>query len=240
MLKKIKDNVVSALMYGIGFGIFGILVFPLLLVSLFDSGKLFDWGIRNLCRLILFCVGIRVKLEGMENYDRQKQYICMLNHVNFIDGFVFTSKFPGKARAMEEESHFKWPIYGWLIRRMGMIPVNRQSGRRALIALKEAGELIRNRKGFSICILPEGTRTITGKMGEFKKGGFLIALEAGLDILPVIQIGSFEIQKKTHWLVRPGKIRLVIGKPIAIAGYTRKNIDELITETRSRFLEYVE
>jgi 1-acyl-sn-glycerol-3-phosphate acyltransferase len=191
------------------------------------------------CRSVLFCCGIRVTLKGAENYDPKKQYILMMNHVNFFDSFVAYGRLPGRARAVEEESHFKWPIYGLLMRRIGVIPISRKSGIKAVNALKKAGELIQKRKEFSFFVLPEGTRTRTGKLGNFKKGGFLLALESGLDILPMIQIGSFEIKKKNSRLIRPGKVELVIEKPISIDGYTKDNINELMQKTRNVFLQYV-
>jgi 1-acyl-sn-glycerol-3-phosphate acyltransferase len=239
-MKKFKDTLVSVLLYMSGGTCFGLGATFLLLLSFFHTGPLFEWLTKRVCKAVIFCSGIRVKLEGTENFDPKKQYIVMMNHVNFFDGLLFYSKYPGKARALEEESHFKWIIYGWLIRRVGFIPVNRKSGRKALTALKRAGELIRKRKNFSLALMPEGTRTRTGKLGEFKKGGFLIALEAGLDILPMLQVGSFEVKRKGHWLIRPGKVRLVIDKPIPTGAYTRDNITELMEKTRKVFLEYVE
>jgi 1-acyl-sn-glycerol-3-phosphate acyltransferase len=101
-------------------------------------------------------------------------------------------------------------------------------------------ELIRKKKEFSIAVLPEGTRTITGKLGNFKKGGFLLALEAGLDILPMIQVGSFKIKRKKNRIIRPGKIKLVFEKPIPTSGYSKDNIKELIDKTRNVFLQYVD
>jgi 1-acyl-sn-glycerol-3-phosphate acyltransferase len=123
---------------------------------------------------------------------------------------------------------------------MKMIPINRKSGIKAMTALKSAVELIRKKKEFSVAVLPEGTRTITGKLGNFKKGGFLLALEAGLDILPMIQMGSFKIKRKKTRIIRPGKIDLVFEKPIPTTGYSKDNIKELIDKTRNVFLQYVD
>jgi 1-acyl-sn-glycerol-3-phosphate acyltransferase len=239
-IKKIKDNVVSVLVYMSAGMVFGIGVLFLLLLSFIHTGALFEWLFKKLCKNIVRSAGIRVKLEGKEHFDPQKQYIVMMNHVNLFDGMLLYGNFPGKGRAVEEESHFNWILYGWFIRRLGFIPINRKSGIKAMAALKRAGDLIKERKNFSVAILPEGTRTRTGKLGNFKKGGFLIALEAGLDILPVVQIGSFEIKQKPNWLVRPGKVRLVITEAIATAGYSKDNIDELMQKTRQRYLEYVD
>lgn len=239
MLKKIKDSLVSFAIYVVGGTCFGLCAIFLIIVSLFYTGAFFDRLIKWACRSMLFCCGIRLTLKGAENYDPEKQYILMMNHVNFFDTFVAYARLPGKARAVEEESHFKWPLYGLLVRRVGVIPISRKSGIKAMNALKKAAELIQKRKEFSFFVLPEGTRTRTGKLGTFKKGGFLLAMESGLDILPMIQIGSFKIKQKLSRIIRPGKVELVIEKPISTAGYTKDNIDDLIQKTRNVFLQYV-
>ncbi len=164
----------------------------------------------------------------------------MLNHVNILDAFVFYSSFPGWARGIEEESHFDWPVYGWVIRRMGQVPVSRKSGIRAMESLRRAAELIRARRDFSFMVLPEGTRTRNGRLGPFKKGGFLLALETGLDILPMVQKGAYSINRRSSLLIRPGKVEYIIEKPIAVAGYSRENIAELMAKVRGVYLQYVE
>jgi 1-acyl-sn-glycerol-3-phosphate acyltransferase len=240
MIKKIKDSLVSVIIYlvaGFGFCLWAIF---LIIFSIFYTGSFFERLLKFAGKSVLFCAGIRINITGVENVDPQKQYVVMMNHVNIFDGFLFISRFPGKARGVEEESHFNWPFYGWLIRRMKMIPINRKSGIKAMTALKKAVELIRKKKEFSVAVLPEGTRTITGKLGNFKKGGFLLALEAGLDILPMIQVGSFKIKRKKNRIIRPGKIDLVFEKPIPTTGYSRDNMKELIDKTRNVFLQYVD
>ncbi len=239
MLKKIKDSLISFAIYVVGGTYFGLWAFLLIIVSLFYTGSFFDRMLKWTCRSLLFCCGIRLTLKGAENYHPEKQYILMMNHVNFFDAFVAYARLPGKARAVEEESHFKWPLYGLLMRRIGMIPISRKSGIKAMNSLKKAKELIQERKEFSFFVLPEGTRTRTGSLGTFKKGGFLLAMEAGLDILPLIQIGSFKIKQKLSRIIRPGNVELVIEKPISTAGYTKDNIDDIIKKTRNVFLQYV-
>ena len=164
----------------------------------------------------------------------------MMNHINFFDPFLAYGYLPNRARAVEEESHFNWPIYGWLVRRIGLIPINRKSGIKAMRALKKAGEMIRTKKDMSIAVLPEGTRTRTGKLGPFKKGGFLLALEAGLDILPMVQLGSLKVKQKGNWLLKPGKVDLVFEKAISTKEYTRKTVDDLMDKTRTLYLQYVD
>lgn len=240
MIRKIRDSLVSLIIYLVAGLCFCLWAIFLIVFSIFYTGPFFERLLKIAGKSVLFCAGIRVKTTGVENVDPQKQYIVMMNHVNIFDGFVFISRFPGKARGVEEESHFNWPFYGWLIRRMKMIPISRKSGIKAMAALKKAVELIRKKKEFSVAVLPEGTRTITGKLGNFKKGGFLLALETGLDILPMIQVGSFKINRKKSRLIRPGKIHLVFEKPIPTTGYSKDNINELIDKTRNVFLQYVD
>ncbi len=240
MLKKILESAVSAFLYTAGFTCFVIIAIILLLVGIVHTGVFFDWLLKKSCRAVVICTGVRVNRVNVENCDLNTQYILMMNHVNFMDPFLAYGYLPVRARAVEEESHFKWPLYGWLVKRIGLIPINRKSGIKAMRALKKAGEIIRTQKHLSIAVLPEGTRTRTGKLGPFKKGGFLLALEAGLDILPMIQIGALERKTKGRWLLKPGKVDLIFEKPIPTSGYTRKTVDELIEKTRDLYLKYVE
>jgi len=212
----------------------------LIIVSFFHRGNAFEFLIKKFSKTLLFIAGIKVEIEGVEKIDLKKQYIAMMNHVNIFDAFLFYSSFPGKARGIEEESHFSWPFYGWVMGRVGMIPISRKSGRKALESLKNAGQLIRERSEFSITVLPEGTRTLNGKLSKFKKGGFLLAIESGLDILPVIQVGSFNIKRKGRKLIKPGRVKLIFESPISVKGYSRKNIDELMNKVRMTFEKYLE
>lgn len=239
-MKQIKEFILSVMAWVFGLSAFisGSLV--LLIVGLFSTGAFFEWTLKKMCRWIVCCVGIRLNVKGTHNIDPKKQYVIMMNHVNILDAFLFYPYFPGIARGIEEESHFKWPLYGRVIRRIGQFPINRKSGIKAIETLKKAAELIQNRKDSSVVVLPEGTRTITGKLGNFKKGGFLLALEAGLDILPMIQIGGFNIKRKNHWKIRPGKMELIFEKPISIRGYSKEKITDLIEKTRTLFLKYVD
>ncbi|MCX6556596.1 MAG: lysophospholipid acyltransferase family protein [Candidatus Aminicenantes bacterium] len=238
-MKKAAAAALSLLIWCIG-GIwffFGALF--LLLIGIFRAGGFFEGWVKGLCRSLVWICGIRVTLSGRENFQSGRQYILMMNHVNLLDGFVFYRSFPGWARGIEEESHFDWPVYGWVIRRMGQIPVSRKSGIKAMESLRRAAALIRQKKNFSCAVFPEGTRTRDGKLGPFKKGGFLLALETGLDILPLVQKGAYEINRRSSLLIRPGRIEFSIEKPIPVSGYTKETITQLTDKVRDVFLKYV-
>lgn len=239
-MRNAKEFLLSIISWFFGLSAFITGSIILLVVGLFGTGPFFEKTLKMMCRWVVFSVGIRLTVKGLENIDPDKQYILMMNHVNLLDPFLFYPYFPGRARGIEEESHFKWPLYGRVIRRIGQFPINRKSGMKAMETLREVAELIRNRSDSSVVVLPEGTRTMTGKLGNFKKGGFLLALETGLDILPMIQTGGFKIKRKKEWKIRPGKMELVFESPISIRGYSRENIANLMEETRASFLKHVD
>lgn len=183
---------------------------------------------------------IKVRKTGLEKVDPQKQYIVMMNHINIFDPFVFNAHFPGRVFAFQAAEYFRWPLYGWIMTKLGHIPITRKNPRKALEELKKGPEIIRSRKDFSLIIFPEGTRSVTGKLAPFKRGAFLMALESGVDILPVIQIGGYAINKRTEWYIHPGVVDLVIADPIPIKNYSKETIEQLMKDTRSVFLKYVE
>ena len=239
-MKKIIEKVLSVMAWCSGLVAFASGSIILLLVGIFSTGPFFEWTLKKMCRWVVFCVGIRLKVKGAGDITPGKRYIIMMNHVNIFDPFLFYPYFPGRARGIEEESHFKWPLYGRVIRRIGQFPINRKSGIKARETLNNAARLIRLRTDTSVVILPEGTRTLTGKLGSFKKGGFILAMETGLDILPVIQTGGFRIKRKNHWTIRPGKMELIFEKPVSLAGHSREKITDLMEITRQVFLKYTE
>jgi len=131
-----------------------------------------------------------------------------MNHVNFFDPFLST-RLPGIARGAEEESHFRWPVYGGAIRRMGCSPstARTRSGDRKpapgrVLDPREAGLFLRHHA--------RGHADPRRPALPFKRGGFVMALETGLDILPVVQKGAYAIAHKGSLMIRPGRVEVSI------------------------------
>jgi len=236
-MRRILESVRSTLIWTVTLPVLGIACLLIIGLSLVHRGKGLDGLMKISSRFILAFCGIRVRIVGVGNVAPGAQYVVMMNHVNFFDPLVFYSRFPGLARGIEEESHFRWPFYGWMLRRVGMIPISRKDPERARDSLARAAALVRKRPGYSIIILPEGTRTRDGNLGPFKRGGFHLALETGLDILPIVQTGAYRINRKGSLLIRPGKVDLAVLPPIHVAGHARDAVGELADFTRSVFLE---
>jgi 1-acyl-sn-glycerol-3-phosphate acyltransferase len=239
-MKTAFERLRSLLIWAVAFPVFVVACIVVWLASFVLSGAVMERIIKNACRLVLFCCGIRVSLRGGENLSPGRQYVIMMNHVNFLDQFVFYAGFPGYARGVEEESHFRWPLYGPTIRRLGIVPISRKDSARAVASLKRAAEWMRSRPEFSFVVMPEGTRTPDGRLGLFKRGGFLLALETGLDILPLVQSGAFRINRKGSRLIRPGRVELSIQPAVPTAGFTRESVGGLVERVRSVFVTRLE
>ncbi|MBM3295340.1 MAG: 1-acyl-sn-glycerol-3-phosphate acyltransferase [Candidatus Aminicenantes bacterium] len=233
--ERLRSNAV----WGAALPVFAALCLVVWLASFILRGRPLERLIKACCRFVLALCGVRLKIEGGANVDPRRQYIVMMNHVNFFDPLVFYAGFPGMARGVEEESHFRWPVYGPTIRRLGVVPISRTDTPRAIASLERAAVLIRRHRDFSFAVLPEGTRTLNGRLGPFKRGGFHLAVETGLDILPLVQVGANRINHKGTRLIRPGRLRCVIGPAVPVSGFSKENLDGLIDRVRSVFLEHL-
>ena len=238
-MRRVFEGLRSLLIWAVALPVFAAVCLLILIVALVYRGPRLEPLIKGSCRLVLYCCGIRLRTHGRENVVPGRAYIVMMNHVNFFDPLVFYAAFPGPARGVEEERHFRWPLYGAVIRRIGMIPVDRKNHQRAMESMARAAELIRERAGYSLAILPEGTRTPDARLGPFKRGGFLLALESGLEILPIVQAGADRINRKGSRLVRPGRVDIFFEPPVSAAGHTRDTIDLLMDRVRGAFLLHV-
>jgi 1-acyl-sn-glycerol-3-phosphate acyltransferase len=236
-MRKIFESLRSLLIWTVALPVFVGACVIVWLGSYVVRGRALEFLIKTGCRTLLFVCGIRLRVTGRENILPGRQCVAMMNHVNFFDPFVFYAAFPGIARGAEEERHFRWPVYGGTIRRMGMFPIDRKNSERAVESLRRAAAWVRERPGYSFGILPEGTRTLDGKLGPFKRGGFLMALETGLDIMPLVQSGAYRVNHKGTRLIRPGKVEIAIGPAVPTAGYTKESVGELIERVRRVFLD---
>ena len=116
------------------------------------------------------------------------------------------------------------------MRGCGYISIDRSNRKSAFKSLEKAADTIRN--GASVLIFPEGTRSLDGKIRTFKKGGFVLTVDSGVPIIPVIIHGTYSIMPKSRIMVKPGNVTLKILQPIETAEYTRKTKDDLMEKTR--------
>jgi 1-acyl-sn-glycerol-3-phosphate acyltransferase len=184
--------------------------------SLFERTGRFAHGCARLwSRLILATTGVRVRIEGLESLEPGKTYIFVSNHQSIYDIPVIFWWLPYQLRIIAKESLGSFPFIGWHLRRTGHLLVDRRNPDRAGI-LKRWRDLVVN--GLSLIIFPEGTRSADGRVGRFKAGSFMLAIEAGLPIVPVSIVGTRFVMRKGRLTVEPGDVRLVVHPPIETAG----------------------
>jgi 1-acyl-sn-glycerol-3-phosphate acyltransferase len=133
--------------------------------------------------------------------------------------------------AVEAAYHFSWPLWGWLSKKWGNIPITRRNLPKAIKSLEKARKVVES--GTSIVLLPEGHRTLSGEIGEFKKGPFYLAMEAKADILPFAMSGLFEFKRKYDWTLNPTTIYVIFGKPITFESFKDQSIDEIREKVRN-------
>jgi len=213
-------------------GVFLLLCTPILLIiPFFSSSGIYPFS-KFMAKGVFRCFNIKRKIIGTFP-PKSETYIMMHNHSSFLDLFLLPTMINGKYTGIVAAKNFKIPIIGSILRRVKGIPIYRKNHNKAIQSLKIAETYLKS--GYNIAIFPEGTRTITGQLNTFKKGGFHMALNTKTKILPIIVQGLYTIKPKTRWIIKPGTVKIIILDPINVVN---KSVDELITETRALYLKY--
>jgi 1-acyl-sn-glycerol-3-phosphate acyltransferase len=162
----------------------------------------------------------------------------MPNHQSNADIPVLLGRLPVQFRWLAKAELFKIPIFGRAMRKVGYISIDRSDRKSAFESLAQAALTIRN--GTSVLIFPEGTRSPDGRILPFKKGGFVLSVDAGVPIVPVIIRGTRDIVPKKHFIIRPARVTMEILDPVETSDYTRKTKDQLLEKIRSILIENLE
>ena len=184
------------------------------------------WWSRLTCWLSL----CKISARGHENLDKNKSYVFVANHQGAFDIFLTYGFLNHNIVWMQKHSLRSLPLVGYASKMAGHVFVNNTNATTRAITLKEAISKVKD--GVSIVIFPEGARTHTGKMRQFKKGAFYIATEEKLPIVPLTINGPFDVLKRNTLDLKPGKLELIIHEPISTENISEEDIPELINTTR--------
>lgn len=185
-----------------------------------------DWPQRAFSRNILRLAGAGFEVRRSPGFDPARTSIFICNHVNVFDPFVIYSAIPQFVRGFELESHFRIPVYGWLMGRFGNVPVPDKPSRDSLQIMTQRARAALD-SGISLIAFAEASRTRTGHVQPFKKGIFTIAQKAGVPIVPMSIVGSYEFFRTGHWMLHPGKIIVYLHDTIDTAQVARSDVDAL-------------
>jgi 1-acyl-sn-glycerol-3-phosphate acyltransferase len=169
-------------------------------------------------RILLWTAGVVLTVHVEGELDPRQPYVFMANHLSTVDIWALFIAVPVKIRFIAKKQLGRIPLFGWAMAAGRFIFIDRKNPIAARRSIDEA--CARIRAGSSVAIFPEGTRSRDGLLGPFKKGGFHLALTAGVPVVPVSIRGAGEVMAPGRLLVRPGPVVITIGAPIDTAGLT--------------------
>jgi len=224
---------VRTLLAGLVIVFFTLLLIPLLLVCyLFGLTRPLFGLARFALRLTAFVAGLKIAVSGREHVDRKRTYVFMSNHLSFIDGPLLFLLIPQPARVILKKTLFRIPVIGLGMSYLGFVPVNRKAVKQGRLAIERAVHLMRHRN-YSFLIFPEGTRSRDGRMQRFKRGGFFLAAEAGVPILPISLEGTFGLMPRGSFFVRGGKIRVRFHPCLPVGRPDEESLADIMDKTRA-------
>lgn len=198
------------------------------------AGGPYDVLPRAWARACLAVTGVRVVVHNRERGFEGAPHIFVANHMSLFDipalgSFLPRAKFVGKAEL------FKIPVFGAAMRSVGMIPIERTSRKAAFGAYDEASRRIRD--GNSVIVFPEGSRGDDYPLRSFKKGPFVLAIDAGAPVVPVLIYGAREVLRRGSIMVHPVKVHVHLLEPVAVDGFDYEDRDALAEKVRSRIAQ---
>lgn len=178
--------------------------------------------------------GVRVVCEGREKILAGNTYVFLSNHLANLDGPVLCHVIPRDCRALIKQEMMRIPILSIVLRMAQFVPIERSNPKKAQMGIELGATFLRN--GISFFAFPEGTRSRDGRLGDFKKGVFIMAIKAGTPVIPVTILGSNKIQRPGQYGMQPGIIQVVFHDPISTEGMEQEDRNRLIELTRNAII----
>ena len=182
----------------------------------------FQFAARIWSRVLVFLSGARVTVSGLENIPKTGGLIFAANHQGAADITLLLGFLPRFFRFVIKKELFKIPIFGIYLKLADYISIDRKAAASSLQTLNSTNKVLNN--GECILIFPEGTRSKTGELGNFKRGSLIMSFETGTSIIPIGISGSFNMMKKGSFLINLVPISVKIGKPIPFEHYKEKEV----------------
>lgn len=205
------------------FGLLSLILFPF-------NGQI----IRLWAKTILKVSGIRLVISGIEKLGHKRSVICIVNHESALDIPVVLAALPQTFHFMAKKELFRIPVVGWVLYFGGHIRIDRQNPQKAIETInRKTGKIVR--KGHSILVSPEGTRSPDGKIGKFKKGGFRLAEKLDVPIVPVTLLGTRYCVARKALKILPGVVEVIIDSPVKVSEYS--GLEKCIDAIRNRMIE---
>jgi 1-acyl-sn-glycerol-3-phosphate acyltransferase len=182
-------------------------------------------------RLILITSGVRLRVEDRARLAPGTPAIFVVNHQNALDILTTAAGIPYPFGFAAKASLRKAPLIGWVLARTACLFVDRSTPRKAAESVIIAADRLRN--GDPVLLFPEGSRSYSASLGDFQRGAFVLAAQAGAPVVPVVVIDNHRRLDERTYAFRPGAVRLVVGEAIESAGRGKEAIPELMAEVKA-------
>jgi 1-acyl-sn-glycerol-3-phosphate acyltransferase len=205
--------------------------------SPFDRrGRMQHWCASTWSRMIARTALLDVRVHGAEHLCAGESYVFLSTHQSWMDIPVMLGYLPAQLRIAAKREVFHIPFLGWHLQRAGHIPINRGSTAESIESLRRAAHLLGD--GVSAFLFPEGTRTRDGSLQPLKKGGFRLALESGLAVVPVTIKGTRRAMPRGSMVLRAGPVEMYLDPPIPTATLNDADLPALMQEVRVAMVKH--
>jgi 1-acyl-sn-glycerol-3-phosphate acyltransferase len=195
-------------------------------------GPLYATATRRWARTILWSTGSRVEVHGAEHLSETEPQVVVSNHFSALDIIAQAAVLPLPFHFLGKKELNSIPFFGAAWRAAGHISLDRTNRQSARLSLQQAGHVIHESRG-KVIIYPEGTRSRSGELQPFKRGAFLLAIEAQVPVVPTAIVGTYGMIGR-YFALRPGVIRILVAPPIATDGTSLDEVDMLTAAAHER------
>ncbi len=184
---------------------------------------------------VLFLSGLKLQVQGLDRLDVNQPHIYVSNHSSYMDIPCLFAGLPIDLYFIAKSQVKKIPFVGFFMKATQMIFIDQTTRQKAIESMNEAGELIR--KGKSVLVFPEGTRSAGNEIRSFKKGVFALAKNAGIPVVPLALRGTHDRMPSGSLSIKPGQVQLSIGDPILAEDFD--NLQDFMSSARTKMMELV-
>jgi 1-acyl-sn-glycerol-3-phosphate acyltransferase len=203
--------------------VFGLTSIPF---GFFDKdGRILHGFARAWSKLILKTIFSPVRVVGLDKIDTSRTHVYAVNHASALDIPVLYASLPFQFRIVHKKELLAYPVIGWHLKRSGQVCVDQQNPARSVGQIKSVVRTLKN--GMPLVIFPEGGRTANGRIQPFLDGAFFMAIKAGVDIVPIALVGTYELLPMDTFHIKSRQVEMRVGDPISTQGLTLRNLESL-------------
>ncbi len=204
------------------------------------SGHLSHFFGRIWGKGILAASLVKVVVEGQEHIDKQSQYIFICNHTSAFDIPAVYWGIKNKLGMLAKKQLKHIPLFGWAMWAAGHYFIDRKNHKKALAVMEQVALLLSKDRKHSLVIFAEGTRSLDGQLQRFKKGAFILSLDTGIPIVPIIINGAFKAKSKRGRRIAATTIKLTILPPMDPSDYSQETRQKYVDDAQDLFVEHYE